>query len=310
MGGLPNPLEAEGIWRDIWYEEAHHSTAIEGNTLVLKQVEQLLSEGRAVGNKDLKEYMEVRGYATAADWVYRQANARAGDNEILTITEVREIHRQAMDPVWGVAPHPAATPDEHPGNFRTHEIHPFPGGMTPVTWPLVPAELTDWIGRVNEVDIAALELCEELADLHAHFERIHPFIDGNGRTGRLVLNLILVRLGLPPVIIYKRDRSSYLRALDRADQGETGALGEILARSVLENLYRFVVPAVAGPARLVPLAALTTEDLGAVALRAAANRGRLQATRGPDGQWRSSRNWVNEYKASRYRKGGRKRADD
>ena len=76
MGGLPTPVEAADIWHGIWYEEAHHSTAIEGNTLVLKQVERLLAEGRAVGNKELREYMEVRGYADAADWVYRQQPAR------------------------------------------------------------------------------------------------------------------------------------------------------------------------------------------------------------------------------------------
>ena len=78
LGGLPSPEEADGIWRGIWLEEAHHSTAIEGNTLVLKQVEQLLEEGRAVGNKELSEYMEVRGYADAANWVYGQANRPRG----------------------------------------------------------------------------------------------------------------------------------------------------------------------------------------------------------------------------------------
>src|SRR4051794_19401482 len=66
LGGLPSPVEAAGIWRDIWLEEAHHSTAIEGNTLVQKQVQKLLDEGRAVGDKELREYMEVRGYANAA----------------------------------------------------------------------------------------------------------------------------------------------------------------------------------------------------------------------------------------------------
>ncbi len=64
-----------------------------------------------------------------------------------------------------------------------------------------------------------------------------------------------------------------------------------------------MVPAVAGPARLVPLAALTDEQIGAPALRTAAVRGRLQATRGADGRWRSSRRWVDDYKASRYRRG-------
>jgi Fic family protein len=62
-------------------EEAHHSTAIEGNTLVLKQVETLLAEGRAVGNRELREYNEVKDYADAADWVYRQATAPTGAPE-------------------------------------------------------------------------------------------------------------------------------------------------------------------------------------------------------------------------------------
>jgi hypothetical protein len=116
------------------------------------------------------------------------------------------------------------------------------------------------------------------------------------------MNLVLVRLGYPPAIIYKRQRVDYLRALRRADAGDAGLLGELLARAVLDNLYRFVVPAVAGPARLVPLAALATSEVNADALRVAANRGRLQATRGGDGQWRSSRNWVNEYLEGRWRR--------
>jgi Fic family protein len=73
LGGLPAPVEAQDIWTGIWYEEAHHSTAIEGNTLVLKQVAILLAEGRAVGSRELREYNEVKRYADAADWIYRQA---------------------------------------------------------------------------------------------------------------------------------------------------------------------------------------------------------------------------------------------
>src|SRR6266571_3037673 len=73
LGGLPSPDEAEGIWTDIWYHEAHSSTALEGNTLVLREVEALLREGKAVGSKELKDYLEVSGYAAAAQWVYSQA---------------------------------------------------------------------------------------------------------------------------------------------------------------------------------------------------------------------------------------------
>jgi Fic family protein len=101
MGGLPSPAEAEDIWTSIWHQEAHHSTAIEGNTLVIQQVEALLAEGRAVGNKELKEYMEVTGYAHAARWVYGQAlePGEWSSEAPLNLTEVRHVHDLAMGPV-------------------------------------------------------------------------------------------------------------------------------------------------------------------------------------------------------------------
>lgn len=305
LGGLPSPLEAEGIWRGIWLEEAHHSTAIEGNTLVLKQVEQLLQEGRAVGNKELSEYLEVRGYADAANWVYGlgiQPGEWSGA-KLITLAEVREIHSLAMTPAWDGSPLPQATAREPPGSFREHDIKPFPGGMRPPEWTQVNVLVGDWVGEAQQLrKVGELEITESLAGLHARFEQIHPFLDGNGRTGRLLLNLLLVRLGYPPAIIYKGDRTRYLNALRRADQGDCGPLGEFLARAILDNLYKFVVPAVAGPARLVPLPALATELLSANALRVAAVRGRLKAAKASDGIWRSSTAWVEEYVASRYKR--------
>jgi Fic family protein len=310
LGGLPSPVEAAEIWRNIWFEEAHHSTAIEGNTLVLRQVEQLLSEGRAVGNKELSEYLEVRGYADAADWVYRQG-IQAGEwssGALISLTELRHVHRLALTPVWDVAPHPSASEKERPGSLREHDIQPFPGGMQPPPWPEVPALLHDWIADAQSLDTRDPTVGpEELARLHARLERIHPFLDGNGRTGRLVLNLLLVRLGYPPAIIYKRDRSRYLATLQRADAGDDGPLGELLARAILDNLHRFVVPAIAGPARLVPLPALATPAITANALRVAATRGRLKASKTPDGTWRSTRLWVEEYLAERYERAGGRR---
>lgn len=306
LGGLPSQVEAEGIWRGIWLEEAHHSTAIEGNTLVLKQVELLLAEGRAVGNKELGDYLEVRGYATAADWVYGHGLEPGAwtDGELISLAEVRHIHQLAMNPVWDVVPHPNATPREAPGSFREHDIQPFPEGMSPPPWPQVPSLMRDWIRAANGLRaLSEPSWIEDLASVHARFEQIHPFLDGNGRSGRLLLNLLLVRLGFPPAIIYKGDRSRYLQALRRADRGDPGPLGEFLARAVLDNLYKFIVPAIAGPARLVPLPALATGELSANALRVAAIRGRLKAAKAADGTWRSSRVWVDEYVAGRYRRG-------
>lgn len=309
LGGLPSPVEARDIWRGIWLEEAHHSTAIEGNTLVLKQVAQLLNEGRAVGDKELREYMEVQGYGNAADWVYGHGlDPGAWSRERpLTLTDVRHVHKLALDLVWEVSPHPQASVRETPGAFREHDIEPFPGGMKPPPFTDVPVFVGDWLSLVRQLpDVDPLRFPEALAEVHARFEQIHPFLDGNGRAGRLVLNLLLVRLGYPPAIIYKRERSNYLKALRRADAGDPGALGELLARAVLDNLYKFVVPAVAGPARLVPLPALADAGLTADALRVAAARGRLEATKGADGTWRSSRLWVDAYKRTRHQRTDRK----
>jgi hypothetical protein len=307
FGGLPSPLEAEDIWGDIWYQETHHSTAIEGNTLVLKEVETLLREGRAFGKKRLAEYLEVQGYAEAARWVYGHA-LEPGEwtvGELLSLTEVRHVHRLAMTPVWNVAPHPDASEAEAPGNLRRHDIHPFPGGMKPPPWPEIPQLVDDWARSACAIGLDAAPFPERLARVHARFEQIHPFIDGNGRAGRLLLNLLLVRLGYPPAIIRKGERARYLRALQRADGDDLGALGEMLARRLLDALNRFVIPAVAGPSRLVALVSLADHELSPAALREAAARGRLRAYHDAAGRWVSSRKWVEEYKRSRSPRGRR-----
>lgn len=302
LGGLPTPEKADAIWKDIWFHEAHSSTALEGNTLVRREVEALLNEGKAVGSKELKDYLEVSGYATAARWVYSQASGKGGwaSGRLMTLTEVRHVHSLVMTPVWEIAPHPDADDNEGPGNWRRHDINPFGGGMKPPDHTQIPALIRDWVDGLSSAPHDQAPIGEVLARHHAAFERIHPFLDGNGRVGRLLMNLVLVRLGYPPAIIQKRERDRYLAALDRADRDDPGPLGELIARAILDNLTRFVLPAIAGSAKLVPLEALASKDLSAIALRNAAQRSRLKAVRADDGSWRSSRQWVEEYRDSRY----------
>ncbi len=197
---------------------------VKGNTLILNEVRKLLDEGRTVGDKELSEYMEVLGYGNAARWVYGQA-LEPGDwttGHLLSIQEVRTVHYEAMTPVWNVAPHPYATPSETPGNWRRHDIAPFPDGMTPPPFPDVDHRMTDWVADVNKLrgddDLA---FPERLAKTHNDFEKIHPYLDGNGRAGRLLLNLLLVRLGYPPAIVFKNERTKYLNAIARRTRATT-----------------------------------------------------------------------------------------
>ena len=91
--------------------------------------------------------------------------------------------------------------------------------------------------------------------------------------------------------MFKNERTKYLNAMRKADRDDYGPMGELIARAVTNNLYRFVVPAVAGPSRFVPLASLADEKAGitVTALRAAAERGRLRAQKSDSGIWLSSR---------------------
>jgi Fic family protein len=302
VGGLPAPEEAAEIWRTFWLHEAHNSTALEGNTLAMRQVEALLARNATVGNKQLKDYLEVTGYAEAAKWVYEQARGRRHGRsaEALTVQDVRHVHHVAMTPVWTIAPHPDALPAESPGSFREHDLQPFGGGMKPPTYPLVHARMTEWVKQANEGSRKDEPPCVRVARLHGAFERIHPFLDGNGRTGRLLMNLLLIRAGHPPAIIQKRERIAYLKALQRSDRGDDAPLGELIARAVLDSLLRFLLPAVAGDVKLLPLDALATKELSVAALRQAAERGRLLARKDTRGSWRSSKRWVADYRDSRY----------
>jgi len=309
-GGLPAFDQADSLWQNLWHMEVHHSTAVEGNTLVLREVEALLNQGRAVGAKDLKDYMEVLGYAEASRWVFDQAGPHPtySHDNLVTLTELRHLHTAAMTRVWDVAPHPLADAAEAPGGFRQHEIAAFPGGMKPPTFPLVPALIDAWISDADQFGQSVRHGTTILADvppglarLHAGYERIHPFLDGNGRTGRLVLNLMLTRLGLPPVVILASQRRRYLNALIKADADDTGALAEMLAQASISSLHR-LLPQLAAATDLVPLAALADQRLSLPALRQAVSRGRLEAVMDGQGTWRSSRQAVDAYWTSRQRR--------
>jgi Fic family protein len=300
----------QDIWAGIWTEETHHSTALEGNTLRQRQVRMLLEEGLVSGQTTLKEVLEARAYGNAARWVYEQAHKASNSfvfhEDLISEAVVREIHKLVVGPVWPEFPPEGLVRGEEPGAYRRKDHDPLRKGLQTLPSSLVPSALADWVANVNKTlnwwrAEEGPHMIEDLARIHAAFERIHPFPDGNGRAGRLVLTHLLVRIGYPPAIIEKDERASYLRALRRADEDDCGPLTELLARSVRKGIYRFLIPKLAGTLSVVPLAGLVQDDgLSRAALVAAAQRGRLKAEK-VGGTWYSTAQWVGDYQRSRYK---------
>jgi fido (protein-threonine AMPylation protein) len=292
LGGLPRAVEADQVLRQIWIDDVHNSTAIEGNTMTRAQVEDLVERSRASGS--LAESLDVAGYARAADWVYQNAREHRG----VPRSVLSEIHKAAVSLAWEVDP---PTTRDRPGAWRTTGVRVR---AVQVALPsFIPALLDDWSESTK--DLGARHPVVHAAHHHAWLERIHPFVDGNGRTGRLVLNFMLLQHGYPPAVIEAAHRRRYLNALHAADEGNPNPLAEVLARAVHDTLNRFLIPNLAGDAKLVPLAALSQASYSPTYLRSLVLDGRLRAVR--DGRlWLSSRAWLAEYVASRDRRGRRR----
>ncbi len=287
LGGLPHAVEADHILRAIWIDDVHNSTAIEGNTMTRAQVQALIDQGLAAGT--LAESLDVQGYARAADWVYQHAADYAG----VPVAVVSQVHLVALALTWEV--NPPRTRDA-PGAWRTSPVRV---GAVPVSIPAtIPADLQAWSDSTAARAKETHPLVHAAAH-HAWFERIHPFVDGNGRVGRLLLNFMLVQAGYPPAVILAAQRQRYLRALRLADTGSPQALAEVIARAVSETLTKFLIPNLAGEAKLVPLNALAAKGpYGAPYLRQLVLKGRLRAVRAGN-LWLSSRAWLAEYRAKR-----------
>ncbi|CAF3629388.1 unnamed protein product [Rotaria sordida] len=212
--------------RDAYYLHIYHSNAIEGNTLNLRETRHIVETRMAIGGKSLIEQQEVLGLDLALQYVNCTLVNRLGS---ITSEDIFEIHRRVLgfvDPVEA-------------GHLRQHQV--YVGSFVPPAADEVPSYLEDFLFWLNSLeDTRDLHAIELAAIAHYKFVYIHPFIDGNGRTGRLLMNLILMRSGFPPVIIKKSDRLAYYSYLDQANDGDVRPLIRFIAKCTERTLTEFI----------------------------------------------------------------------
>lgn len=217
----PLPLDAvRQIQADLRLLLTHHSTAIEGNTLSLHETRLVLEEGLTLGDHPLREYLEATNHAEAYDFIL----TLTGPTQPLTKEMILHLHGIVMDKLAADA-----------GMLRQRPVA-IRGALIQLPPPPdVPIALDNWLIETN-VPNASRHPVVQAAAAHHHFESIHPFSDGNGRVGRLILNLLLLRAGYVPTLLAREWRGAYLRALRGADMGYYTALINLIGRGVEQAL--------------------------------------------------------------------------
>ena len=222
------PLDAGVVARlrkQINLEWIYNSNAIEGSTLTLKETRLILETGLTIGDKSLREHFEVTNHREAIVFVESLVN----QGRRITPHHVRQIHKLVLSQI----------DDENAGQYRSTPVR-IAGvdHIPPEAWeiPRLVTEWGDWLNdhhnKIHPINRAALA--------HHRLVAIHPFIDGNGRTARLVLNLILMQAGYPPTIIHNFQRKQYYRVLAQADDGSPEPLVNFLGRNVERSLILYL----------------------------------------------------------------------
>lgn len=218
--------ELQRLRENFIIEDTYNSNAIEGNSLTLRETAMILKEGITIGEKPIKDHLEAIGHRDAFEYVMTLADARTP----LTERVIKDIHSLVL-----------MNDALHKGIYRNIPVA-ITGAMNIPPQPyLVPIQLekllTDYDGMKQDKHII-----EAIAEFHLRFEGIHPFIDGNGRTGRLILNLELIKEGLLPVNIKYTDRRKYYDCFDAyySNGNSPEMLTELLASYEVEEMEKYI----------------------------------------------------------------------
>jgi Fic family protein len=191
---------------DDWFrvELTYTSNAIEGNTLTRRETALVVEKGLTVGGKSLTEHLEATNHAHALDWVKEQVKRKPYSLTGKDILHIHDIILKGID-------------DANAGHYRSVPVRISGSAVVlpnPLKVPDLMQEFVEWLKQSG--DLHPIELA---AEAHYRLVTIHAFVDGNGRTARLLMNMILLMTGYPAAIIRKRDRLAYIGSLEKAQLG-------------------------------------------------------------------------------------------
>lgn len=274
------------------FEMTYNSNAIEGNKLTLKETYLVINDGLTVKGKSLKDHIEAKNHNEAIHFLYELIEHQRKH----TISEqlLRSLQQLIIKDIE----------DSEAGRYRQGNVLITGSSHKPPPAYKVPELMEEFIKWIKK-NMAKLHPVELAATAHHMLVHIHPFTDGNGRTARLFMNLILMQKGYPLVVILKNDRQKYYRALEKADKGNKQDIEKFIAQAVERsiNMYLNVIKTTSNrKEQLITLSELSKYGtFSEKYLNLLARSGKLEAHK--EGRvWLSSQKALNEYLLNRERK--------
>lgn len=214
--------EIERLNEEFLTEYTYNSNAIEGNTLTLRETA-LVLRGLTIDKKSLKEHLEVIGHKEAFDYVRQLVS----ENVPISEKVIKDIHYLVL-----------ADKKEDRGIYRRVPVRIMGAAHEPVQPYLIIPKMEELL---EQYENSKEDIVTKLARFHIKFEGIHPFIDGNGRTGRLLVNLELMKAGYPPIDIKFTDRIKYYEAFDEYHvKDDISAMANLFARYLNQRLDMYL----------------------------------------------------------------------
>lgn len=195
---------------DVLVRLAHHSSAIEGNTITLPETVTIILNDTLPNNTKItrREFYEVDNHQQTFEYVLHSIR----NDEELSVSIIKDVHELLTDRL-----------QYDKGQFKTEENYIKGAEFSTASPEQVPQLMEQLIGNLNfrmKNASSEEEILQAILEAHIQFEKIHPFSDGNGRTGRMIMNYSLLHNNLPPFIIRKVDKTIYMQILAEAQTKE------------------------------------------------------------------------------------------